>query len=227
MIPQQWHAIRAKVDALSLRERALIFAAVAFLLITLVNALLLDPVLQQQKKVLDKIVQQNEKIKEVQAQIEGLNTARNANESSPLRAQIIRLKQELEEGQVFLKSNRDNLVPPERMADLLRQVLARNASLQLLSLQTLPAKPLLEKNEPVPDNPGAAQLVTEKQIYRHGVELSVRGSYLELMQYLTMLESMKTQMFWGKAKLEVVKYPNAELTLTLYTLSLDKTWLQL
>jgi MSHA biogenesis protein MshJ len=33
-------------------------------------------------------------------------------------------------------------------------------------------------------------------------------------------------MFWGMAKMNVVQYPQAELTLTLYTLSLDKTWLQ-
>jgi len=37
---------------------------------------------------------------------------------------------------------------------------------------------------------------------------------------------LPTQMFWGMAKMNVVQYPQAELTLTLYTLSLDKTWLQ-
>jgi MSHA biogenesis protein MshJ len=45
------------------------------------------------------------------------------------------------------------------------------------------------------------------------------------MQYLTELEKMPTQMFWGEAGLSVEKYPNAVLTLTLYTLSLDKAWL--
>jgi len=34
-------------------------------------------------------------------------------------------------------------------------------------------------------------------------------------------------MFWSMAKMNVVKYPEAELTLTLYTLSLDETWLQI
>jgi MSHA biogenesis protein MshJ len=66
----------------------------------------------------------------------------------------------------------------------------------------------------------------EKQIFKHGVQMTVRGNYADLMQYLTALEKMPTQMFWGMAKLSVIQYPNAELTLTLYTLSLDKTWLQ-
>ncbi len=38
---------------------------------------------------------------------------------------------------------------------------------------------------------------------------------------------MPTQLFWGKAKLEVEEYPNARLTLTLYTLSLDQKWMTL
>jgi MSHA biogenesis protein MshJ len=66
----------------------------------------------------------------------------------------------------------------------------------------------------------------EKQIYKHGVKITVRGSYADLLQYLTALEKLPTQMFWGVAKMDVVKHPTVELTLTLYTLSLEKTWLQ-
>jgi len=55
----------------------------------------------------------------------------------------------------------------------------------------------------------------------------VRGSYADLLQYLAALEKLPTQMFWSMAKMNVVKYPEAELTLTLYTLSLDETWLQI
>jgi MSHA biogenesis protein MshJ len=67
---------------------------------------------------------------------------------------------------------------------------------------------------------------SEKQIYKHGVKITVRGNYADLLQYLTALEKLPSQMFWGVAKLDVVQHPTAELSLTLYTLSLDKTWLQ-
>jgi MSHA biogenesis protein MshJ len=58
------------------------------------------------------------------------------------------------------------------------------------------------------------------------VKITVRGSYADLLQYLTALEKLPSQMFWGVAKMDVVQLPTAELSLTLYTLSLDKTWLQ-
>jgi MSHA biogenesis protein MshJ len=41
------------------------------------------------------------------------------------------------------------------------------------------------------------------------------------------LEAMPTQLFWGRAELQVEEYPDARLTLTLYTLSLDRKWIKL
>jgi len=46
-----------------------------------------------------------------------------------------------------------------------------------------------------------------------------------MLNYLAALEKMPAQMFWGEISFSVDKYPDAVLTLTLYTLSLDKTWL--
>jgi MSHA biogenesis protein MshJ len=64
-------------------------------------------------------------------------------------------------------------------------------------------------------------------LYRHGVEISVRGNYLDMIDYMTALESLPTQLFWGGARLDVEDYPTSRLTLTLYTLSLDSKWLKL
>jgi len=45
------------------------------------------------------------------------------------------------------------------------------------------------------------------------------------LQYLAELEKLPSHMFWGEASLSVEHYPEAVLTVTVYTLSLDKTWL--
>ena len=55
---QYWEKFSSKVDELALRERVLIFAAVAFLLVTLVNTVFLDPLLVQQKKLAAQVTQQ-------------------------------------------------------------------------------------------------------------------------------------------------------------------------
>jgi MSHA biogenesis protein MshJ len=215
--------IVAKVDSFSLRERALIFFAVAALVVSLVDSLFLEPLLNKQKTISAQVVQQQEKMKEVQAQIANLVQAQQADAKSPQRERIRALRQQIADGDAYLKSRRDKLVPPEKMAQLLEQVLNKNGRLQLVALDTLPVSLLVE---PSVDTAASQMVGSEKQIYKHGVKITVRGSYADLMQYLTVLEKLPTQMFWGVAKMDVVQYPTAELSLTLYTLSLDKTWLQ-
>jgi len=211
----------AKVDDMSLRERVLIFFAAAFLLASLIQALFLDPLLQRQKNLSAQVVQQQEKMKEIQAQLESMVQAKQADATSPQRERIRQLRQQIAEGTAYLQERRDKLVPPEKMAQLLQQVLGKNDRLQLVALNTLPVSLLIEQS-----GDAAVAPVGEQLLYKHGVEITVRGSYADLLQYLNALEHLPTQMFWGVAKLDVVEYPTAELKLTLYTLSLDKIWLQ-
>lgn len=213
----------AKVDGMSLRERALIFAAAAFLLVSLIDSLFLEPLLAKQKTLSAQLVQQQEKMKEVQSRIAALIQARQADANSPLRERIRMLRQQIAEGDAYLKDRRDKLVPPERMAQLLEQVLNKNDRLKLVALVTLPVSLLIE---PSPDAPAGQTGGLERQIYKHGVKITVRGSYADLLQYLTALEKLPAQMYWGAAKMDVVQHPTVELTLTLYTLSLDRTWLK-
>ena len=225
---QYWAALNAKIEALALRERVLIFCAMAFLLITLVNMVFLEPLLAEQKKLSAQVVQQQEKMKEIQTQIATLLQAKKSNEDSPQRVRLTQLKNQIMEGDTYLQSRRDRLVPPEKMAGLLEQVLAKNGQLQLVNLQSLPVSPLIEHANKGADASAAQSTgVAESQVFKHGVQITVRGSYLDLLQYLTALEQLPVQMFWGMAKMNVEQYPVAELTLTLYTLSLDKIWLQI
>lgn len=230
MMRQQWEKLTLKIDALSLRERVMIFAAAAFLLVSLVNALFINPLLEKQKALSAQVVQQQEKMKEIQSHIEVLLQAKKNDANSPLRQRLSQVRQQLEAGDAWLQSSRERLVQPEKMADLLEQVLGRNGHLQMLALQTLPATPLIEKVSKTEEAGAAsAPAATEpvQQVFKHGVKITVRGSYPDLLQYLTAIEQLPTQMFWGATEMKVEQYPAAVLTLTLYTLSLDKKWLQI
>jgi len=238
MMKQQWEKINAKVAAMSKRERTFIFVAVVVLGLSLVNTLLLEPLFVQQKTLRNQLSQQQQKMNEVQAQITLVQQENSPNANSPQRKQLNQLKQELEEGNAYLKSNRERLVQPEKMAEHLRQLLNRNNRLQLVALNTLPVTPLIDQpiaRDSNTSNADQARVVQktasnsglEKQVFKHGVQLTLRGNYLDLLQYLSALEKLPQQMFWASAQMNVVKYPAAELTLILYTLSLDKTWLQI
>ena len=229
MMKQQWEKISAKVDAMSMRERALIFATAVVLALSLVNTLLLEPLFVRQKALRTQVSQQQQMMSEVQLQITALQQQNSPDSTSPQRIQINQIRQEIAEGDVYLKSSRERLVQPEKMAEHLRQLLNKNDRLQLLALQTLPVTPLLEPaGAKGADQSRDVQAVTQdKQVFKHGVQLTLRGNYLDLLPYLSALEKLPQQMYWARAQMKVVQYPSAELTLILYTLSLDKTWLQI
>lgn len=223
MIKRYWELACVKVDDLALRERVLIFAAAAFVVISLINTFLLAPLLAKQKAMAGQVMVQQEKMQELQAQVAALEQARRDDEKSPLRTRLAQLKEQMEQHDRYLQSRRDRLVEPDKMAVLLEQVLTRNGKLQLVALKTLPASPLVE--------PPADKTKTQtgqnagRQIFKHGVQLTVRGSYQDFLSYLAALEKLPTQMFWGEVSLNVERYPEAVLTVTLYTLSMDETWL--
>ena len=220
MMKQQWEEISAKVNAMSMRERALIFATVTVLALFLLNMLLLEPLFVRQKALHSQISQQQQTLTEVQSQIAALVQQNSPNANSTQRNQINQLKQEIAEGNAYLKSSREKLVQPEKMAEHLRKLLSNNNRLQLISLQTLPVTPLIEQANI------ATAATLDNQVFKHGVQLTLRGNYMDLLQYLSALDNLPQQMYWAKAQMSVVQYPAAELTLILYTLSLDKTWLQ-
>lgn len=239
---QYWQRLVTRVDALSLRERFIIFVMLVLILITAMNAFLLNPLYAKQKMLSEEVKQDRAKSAAIQQELQQKVRASATDPDEANRTHLAQLKAQLEQMQNALVDMQKGLVPPEKMSALLEDILKRNGQLRLLSLKTLPVTLL---NEPKASaakagivntgtNPAATQAGNSKQsenassaIYKHGVEITVQGRYLDMMNYMTQLESMPWQVFWGKAKMNVDEYPKATLTLTLYTLSLDKKWLQL
>ena len=134
------------------------------------------------------------------------------------RVRVAELKQQLEVQEENIKDRRNRLVDPDKMASLLEQILNKNSKLQLVALETLPVILVTE--------PSRKANAGQKQIFKHGVKITLRGGYLDLFEYLVAVEKAPIQMYWGDANFSVDKYPDGELVLTLYTLSMDKAWLK-
>ena len=226
----QWQRLADRVDAMSLRERALIFLAIAIVLIVLVNTVLIDPLLTRHKKLQQEITQTQEKTSAMLAQIQTLVKTWNVDPDIALRSRLAQLREQSDQTGKTLEDIQSGLVSPQRMPTLLEDILRHNRSLHLVALKTLPVKVLGEPDTTVAGEaakPAQAQKPTtpESVVYKHGVEITLEGSYLDLLHYLTEIEALPWHVFWGKADVDVEKYPKVTLTLRLYTLSLDKAWL--
>ena len=231
-----------KIDALSLRERVMIFAGAALTLMLLLNALLFDPQFAQQKQLSQQIKQDQSKIAEMQAGIQQKVKSQVVDPDAANKALLEKFQQQSQQMRGDLAGLNNVLVKPENMASLLEDILQRNGKLRLISLNTLPVSSLVpaasEESKNPPEKVAAAAPSTTASvaaqggsdagdIYKHGVEIVVQGKYLDMIGYMAALEAMPWQLYWGKARMHVETYPEATLSLTLFTLSLDKKWLNL
>jgi MSHA biogenesis protein MshJ len=218
----QWSALMAKFDALALRERRLIAVAVLGGVLLVGWAMFIDPAFSRIRMAQRGIVEQRAQLSELQAQTAILQSPAQ-DPDSRARAELAALKLQLNRLNERLSTMESSLVPPQRMTGLLEEILGRRSGLHLLSLHTVSVKPLLEKSE------GAESASTAKKsadgLYKHGVEIKLEGSYSELADYLARLEKSPQKLLWSSASLSADKHPRLVLTLTVFTLSLDKTWL--
>ena len=231
---RRWKALAARIDAYSQRERIMLFAATAAALVFVVYSLAIGPLLRQQEQLRRQIVQHQETIAGIHAEITSKVEAAQADPDAPQRERLLAVRDESARLGAELRAMQQGLVAPERMAPLLESILRANGRLKMVSLRTLPVESLSEignkhKDAPKAEAAAAARpLVAGRDLlFRHGVEVTVRGSYLDMVDYMTALEALPTQLFWGKADLAVEEYPSVRLTLTLYTLSLDEKWMKL
>ena len=214
------------IDAMALRERAMFFGAVTLVLMTLLQVFLLNPVLSRRNQLSAQITQQEDETKAIQAQIQSLvrpnvqdRDALNRDKIKSLREQLAQLDRQFEEQQ-------KQFVPPGKMVALLESMIVKNRKLQLMSLRNLPIASLSPGAVAIagPAN-GTVRGPGAHEVFRHTVELSIKGSYFDLLDYLAALERMPQRVFWDGFELDATQYPQSVLKLTIYTLSREKSWL--
>lgn len=226
-----WQIIAGRIDALTLRERAIIFAMSAGFIIFLTFFLLLNPSYAKQRKMLQDVTAQQDQIAGVEAEIAHTIAAHTADPDAADRVRLAQVRAKSQELSAALMAMQQGMVAPERMTQLLERILRADGRLRLLSMRSLG-----ESNPPAAPGPTATPAVAAgpapaaapaQLLHRHGVELVVQGSYNDMVSYMAALENMQGQIFWGQAALKVETYPNATLTLVVYTINLDKKWLKL
>lgn len=203
-----------KIDALSPRERVILFALMLAGLWAVVDALLLGP--------LDKSIHaEQQKLQAAAAQIAGAQatlTLRDS-QSDPAGAARQRLesaRQALDARMREAEYTQNRLVAAKDMARVLHGLLRNQPGLRLATLKTLPPEPI--------GLPSDAR-IEDAALFRQGVRLTLVGGYAELVHYMESLEKLPVGFYWSRAELDASRHPEIELTLILYTLSEEPTWL--
>lgn len=206
--------IRARIDELSLRERAMLFLSLVAVLFMASQSLLVGPVAKEQKELVDRISATQKQVTELDQLTEALVASRTADPDAENRRTAEELRAGLAGLDSQIKGAVAGLIEPRQMTQMLEDVLKRNPGLVLRKARSLPARPLV-----------AAEEGGGGTVYEHGLRLELEGSYIDALNYLRALEKLPRAVYWDGVEVLMVKYPTARITITVHTLSLSEGWI--
>lgn len=235
----RWLEFSAKYKAITQRERAMVAVAAIAFVVYVGNTLWLAPIYSRAENFAKQTAQQEKEFAKLQQQLHLLQAEATVDPNAGARAALTEVRTQMKSVEEQLASFERTLVPPQKMTSVLDSLLRERRGVRLVALKTLPVEPLTATATTLDQNAGqtlpagatgtVAQPNTAPAIlmYRHGFELKLEGSYLDLAACLTELEEGAQQLLWQRATLSSGGERKSTLTLTFFTLSLDKSWISL
>lgn len=217
-----WRQWSGQFGARSVRERAMMAGGAAVVVVMLFDALALSPLAVQHKRLTGQVAEARMHIRTGEQIMAAGRATTDPDEVK--RRYREELRKQIVEIDTRLQGLQKQLVPPDQVTSLLEGVLSRERGLALVSLRKLPVQ-RFQTGGAVAAKTESKGAAGDRSIYQHSFEIEVEGSYAELHGYLTRLEKLPWQLFWGRATLDAGKHPRLKLTLTVHTLSLSKIWL--
>jgi len=222
--------VKSRVTALSRREQFLAILVACAALYVLFEVLVFSPQSNRKNTILATQQSAESQLSTLRSEID------TVSRRPPVSQEVLSFKrselEQLKKQAVTLDAIAANTTSEApRIGELVKGVLrSQHGKVALDSLKTLPVRVIsAAPTATLPrqsDRPQPAASVAQTGLYRHGVELELRGSYLDLLAYLQALEASSKAVFWSDARLSKTNTntntPNTfELTLkvTIFMLS--------
>ena len=246
-LPPAVEQLATRFDAMSIRERALVAAALFAAIVMLWMLAILDPISGKTRALDAERAAIEEEIASAKA---GIETANATNPTLLALAEEKKILASLERVNTELASKSAGLIPPERMVQVIQDVLNRQHGVALVSLHNKPVTSLVKSVAPAPTTATAVEPAAPEESstetsaeaptdvpatdaaplessgpFVHPVEIVVEGSYLDVLAYLKALEALEWRFHWKVLDLETQQYPVNRVRIELSTLSMDKDWI--
>jgi MSHA biogenesis protein MshJ len=217
-----------KLDGLSLRERALVFAAGLIVLCVAFQSLLMSP-LTERARVAER------RLGDARQHALVLAQSSEASTSDPIMAGVVRnraLKSRLTQLDSALNTAAQGYISPGKMTEMLQGILAQQRGLNLVSLSNLPVQSLAQTG--TDKAAGAKQGASadadgpsdhDPGPFLHPMEIVVEGDYASLVTYLRGLEGLPWRISWQRLELTAGEYPLNRVRIVIGALSLSRDWI--
>ncbi|BAZ92570.1 MSHA biogenesis protein MshJ [Thiohalobacter thiocyanaticus] len=200
---------QARIDALSLRERAFLLLTTGLILGYLLYLLLIQPTWQALHQGQAELESLQTRLTALEIRSRDLASGR-ATPEQERHDRIAALQAQLAERESRLQARLGGVLAPQQAAQLLQSILAQSRGLQLRQLHSHAGAPLFNKG-PTAATDGPA-------VGRYNLTLEMEGGYDATRRFLQQVEQLPWTLFWDSLEYEVKDHPNAMIKLNLYTL---------
>lgn len=197
--------IKLHFDSLSSREQWLIALTGFILLIGLAVNVVVFPQLEKHQQLQNQIVANYQLLEDVNILNAEKQQKLNVSANKEIEEQIVDLTVEIELADLELGNKVAGLVSASEMPVLMETVLKKSGNLKLLSMVSQP--------------PVEFASTEDKRYYIHPIELVLKGTYFNIVNYLASLEALPIKYYWSSVDYQVLSYPSAQVQINVYTLS--------
>jgi MSHA biogenesis protein MshJ len=206
---QQWQKLALRVDAMQLRERVFLFLAILISALALADTVWLSPAQLVNKQAKLRFAAQGTELQRLRDELKSV--AQPVDASKVVRDQIAEANLRLDAINQDIRAVAPQAEGGPAIEQALVQFLRRQEGLTLIRTATLAQDAVSPKATTTP----AANTAAPAVLSRRGLELSVSGSYAELVRYVRTLENALPTMRWGNLQIKTTKQA-PELTLQVY-----------
>lgn len=200
---------QTRIDALSLRERAILLLSSGLILGYTLYLLLIQPAWQDLQQGRGELEALQTRMTTLEIRTRDLDSGRTSPEQER-RERIATLEQQLEARQARLQQRLGRVLAPRQAAQLLHSILEQSGGLRLHQLHSHSGGSLF--------NGGQATAQAGPSVERYNLTLEMEGGYNATRRFLQQVEQLPWTLFWDSLEYEVREHPNAMITLNLYTL---------
>jgi MSHA biogenesis protein MshJ len=214
-----------RLDQMSLRERGMIFAVGVALVYCIWQTAVMDPIMTRARASEQRLAAVKQR-SQVADQV-GAYAAQDPAIAAAARNKS--LSQRLATLDAELAKAAQGYVAPERMPEMLREMLAGQHGLRMVRLRNLPVVSL--SAPPAASTPPGAHAEAavidpdDRGPFLHPVEIVLEGDYLSIVNYLHALENLPYQIHWQRLELAAGDYPTNRVRIEIGALSLSRDWI--
>lgn len=213
----RWEEWQSIVNEWALSRRLIMLGGILVISYVIWQNFFMDTLESQARELNLKIESVDAEIKKVNQTTTLFSLQQKEDPNIDLRKRIKKIRSELFDIDSQLKVLTDRLISPREMANVIETMLLENTNMQLVQLKGSGAESLL-------DGTLSNEETSSKGLYRHGIRVVFNGSYLDTLSYLKALETLPIEFLWDRLQIHVESYPQTQIILDIYTLSLSKDW---